>query len=129
MTVEPNEVLIEKVSGLSKVVVLFTNKVDDLAKQMKHSKTLVIGLAVSVFFDLVLSGGLFYALHGVDDSQTKANNTIVAVCEARNETIIKQRALWDGLLSLFERPGTTTNSNTVVAINKLLNDAFQKRDC
>lgn len=94
-----------------------TRAVDRLAKRVERNRIIIIGLAVSLVFDLLMSLGLIVTYNRVNDA-----------CIASNESAAKQHQLWAGLLAL-PSSGPPAEPAVLVAFNKLLDDTFTQKDC
>ena len=109
--------------SLDKLANLFAHNQTAVHKQRRRDKVAAAGLLAVV--------GLVLFLNHRTSSQFDATHTAaIAACEATNGSNAKQRALWDGLLTLPKTPGTPeTPPEVLVAFTKLLDTAYAHRDC
>lgn len=74
-----------KVQAATDEVSSLNDKLDTLNTRLETSRKVIIGLIISVAFDVLLSCGLFYAFHTTDSAQHKAQNAIEQVIIQRTE--------------------------------------------
>jgi hypothetical protein len=108
------------------------SRAEDLTRYGKTNRRYIIGLVLSLVFDLVLTvvvGTLAVQAHHTSAEQAHTAASNLALCEAGNIARHQQIKLWDFALSLPTGQQRTAQQHNVAAFRVHLEKIFAPRDC
>jgi len=113
------------VGTLTDVVGELRSEIATISAYSHHTRHLTKLVALSVVFDIVLSGGLGFSIHRANNAQTKANAATVMNCQATNGSRQTISDLWGQVLPLLAK----TDAEQTSKIRDFVTTAYAQRDC